>query len=53
MGKSDGRTYDKVNADYKDACEKFRSADKVEFNSRVMKRLNLRPYHGNIMKRIF
>ena len=23
MGKSDGRMYDEVNADYKDVCEKF------------------------------
>ena len=52
MGKSDGRTYDEVNADYKDVCEKFRNINKVAFSSRVMKRLNLRPYKVTIMKQI-
>ena len=53
MGKSDGRTYDEVNADYKDVCEKFGNLDKVAFSSRIMKRLNLQPYQVNIMKQIF
>ena len=53
MGKSDGRTYDEVNADYKDVCQKFRNLDKVAFSSRIMKRLNLRPYKVTIMKWIF
>ena len=53
MGKSDGRTYDEVNADYKDVCEKFSNLDKVAFSSRIMKCLNLRPYKVTIMKRIF
>ena len=52
MGKSDGRTYDEVNAEYKDVCEKFGNIDKVAFSSRVMKRLNLRPYKVTIMKQI-
>ena len=52
MGKSDGRTYDEVNADYKDVCEKFGNVDKVAFSSRVMKHLNLRPYKVTIMKQI-
>ena len=41
MGKSDGRTYDDVNVDYKDICAKFGNPDKVAFSSRIMKRLNL------------
>ena len=41
MGKSDGRTYDEVNADYKDVSEKFGNLDKVVFSSRIMKCLNL------------
>ena len=52
MGKSDSRTYDEVNADYKDVCDKFGNLDKVAFSSRIMKRLNLRPYQVKIMKRI-
>ena len=44
MGKSDGRTYDEVNSDYQELAEKFRSSDAVVFSSRIMKRLNLRPY---------
>ena len=52
MGKSDGRMYDEVNADYKDVCEKFRNVDKVAFSSRVIKRLNLRLYKVTIMKQI-
>ena len=52
MGKSDGRTYDEVNADYKDVCDKFGNLDKVAFSSRIMKHLNLRPYQVKIMKRI-
>ena len=41
MGKSDGRTYDEVNADYKDVCAKFGNLDKVAFSSRIMKCLKL------------
>ena len=52
MGKSDGRTYDEVNADYKDVCTKSGNLDKVAFSSRIMKRLNLRPYQVKIMKQI-
>ena len=52
MGKSHGRTYDEVNADYKDVCEKFGNVDKVVFSSRIMKHLNLRPYKVTIMKQI-
>ena len=53
MGKSDGRTYDEVNADYKDVCAKFGNPDKVAFSSRIMKCLNLQPYQVKIMKRTF
>ena len=40
MGKSDGRTYDEVNADYKDVCAKMGNLHKVAFSSRIMKHLN-------------
>ena len=53
MGKSDGRTYDEMNADYKDVCAKFGNPDKVAFSSKIMKRLNLQPYQVKIMKRTF
>ena len=53
MGKSDSRTYDEVNADYKDVSEKFGNLDKVALSSRIMKHLNLRPYKVTIMKQIF
>ena len=47
MGKSDGRMYDEVNADYKDNVVKLKNNDAVAFSSRVMKSLNLRPYKVN------
>ena len=52
MSKSDGRTYDKVNADYNDVYAKFGNLDKVAFSSRIMKCLNLRPYQVKVMKYI-
>ena len=47
MGKSDGRTYDEVNTDYKDYILKLKNSDAVAFSSHIMKRLNLRLYKVN------
>ena len=47
MGKPDGVTYDELNANYKDNVVKLKNHDAVAFNSRIMKRLNLRPYKVN------